>query len=97
LTDDQGHRGECAEDGPWQLVGVWRPSQTATDVTAELAAMQRADAKLSSHIFPLRWGLPLPAGRGTGDPAAFCGINVEATKDGFLAATQGKGNYAKCQ
>jgi len=77
------------------LVGVWRPSQTATDVTAELTAVQRADAQIIFTIFSASVGITFA--RQAGElkiPAAFVGINVEAQKDGFLAATQGKGNYA---
>jgi branched-chain amino acid transport system substrate-binding protein len=77
------------------LVGVWRPSQTATDVTAELTAVQRAEAQIIFTIFSASVGITFA--RQAGElkiPAAFVGINVEAQKDGFLAATQGKGNYA---
>ena len=77
------------------LVGIWRPSATATDVTAELAAVQRADAQIIFTIFSASVGITFA--RQAGElkiPAAFVGINVEAQKDGFLAATQGKGNYA---
>ena len=78
-----------------ELVGVWRPSQTATDVTAELTAIQRADAQIIFTIFSASVGITFA--RQAGElkvPAAFVGINVEAQKDGFWAATQGKGNYA---
>ncbi len=77
------------------LVGVWRPSQTATDVTAELTAIQRADAQIIFTIFSASVGITFA--RQAGElkvPAAFVGINVEAQKDGFWAAAQGKGNYA---
>ena len=77
------------------LVGIWRPSATATDVTAELTAVQRADAQIIFTIFSASVGITFA--RQAGElkiPAAFTGINVEAQKDGFLAATQGKGNYA---
>jgi len=78
-----------------ELVGVWRPSQTATDVTAELTAIQRADAQIIFTIFSASVGITFA--RQAGElkvPAAFVGINVEAQKDGFWAAAQGKGNYA---
>jgi branched-chain amino acid transport system substrate-binding protein len=77
------------------LVGIWRPSATATDVTAELTAVQRADAQIIFTIFSASVGITFA--RQAGElkiPAAFVGINVEAQKDGFWAATQGKGNYA---
>ena len=77
------------------LVGVWRPSQTATDVTAELTAVQRAEAQIIFTIFSASVGITFARQAGELNiPAAFVGINVEAQKDGFLAATQGKGNYA---
>ncbi|KPK88593.1 MAG: ABC transporter substrate-binding protein [Deltaproteobacteria bacterium SM23_61] len=78
-----------------ELVGVWRPSDKATDVTAELTAVQRADAQIIFTIFSASVGITFA--RQAGElkvPAAFVGINVEAQKDGFWAATQGKGNYA---
>ena len=77
-----------------EVVGVWRPSPVATDVTAELSAIQSSGAHiifttLSSSVgvtFAKQWGeLKIPA--------AAVGINVEAQKDGFWAATGGKGNY----
>jgi branched-chain amino acid transport system substrate-binding protein len=78
-----------------ELVGVWRPSDKATDVTAELTAVQRADAQIIFTLFSTSGGITFA--RQAGElkiPAAFVGINVEAQKDGFWAATQGKGNYA---
>ncbi len=78
-----------------ELVGIWRPSDKATDVTAELAAVQRADAQIIFTIFSASVGITFA--RQAGElkiPAAFVGINVEAQKDGFWAATQGKGDYA---
>jgi len=78
-----------------ELVGGWRPSATATDVTAELTAVQRADAQIIFTIFSASVGITFA--RQAGElkiPAAFVGINVEAQKDGFWAAAQGKGNYA---
>jgi len=78
-----------------ELVGIWRPSATATDVTAELTAVQRADAQIIFTIFSASVGITFA--RQAGElkiPAAFTGINVEAQKDGFWEATQGKGNYA---
>ncbi|MBU1209360.1 MAG: ABC transporter substrate-binding protein [Proteobacteria bacterium] len=76
-------------------VGVWRPSDKATDVTAELAAVQRAEAHIIFTIFSASVGITFA--RQAGElkiPAAFVGINVEAQKDGFWDATQRKGNYA---
>ena len=78
-----------------ELVGVWRPSDKATDVTAELTAVQRANAQIIFTIFSASVGITFA--RQAGElkiPAAFVGINVESQKDGFWAATQGMGNYA---
>ncbi|MDH4264480.1 MAG: ABC transporter substrate-binding protein [Deltaproteobacteria bacterium] len=78
-----------------ELVGSWRPSDKATDVTAELTAVQRSEAHIIFTIFSASVGITFA--RQAGElkiPAAFVGINVESQKDGFWAATQGKGNYA---
>ena len=77
-----------------ELAGVWRPSAVATDVTAELSAIQRADVHLIFTIFSSSVGIPFA--RQAGElkiPAAMVGINVEAQKEGFWEATQGMGNY----
>lgn len=75
-------------------VGTWRPSPVATDVTAELAAIQRAGADIIFTVLSSTVGIPFA--RQAGElkiPAAQVGINVEAQKDSFWQATQGKGNY----
>lgn len=78
-----------------EIVGIWRPSATATDVTAELTAVQRADAQIIFTIFSASVGITFARQAGELEiPAAFVGINVESQKDGFWAATQGKGDYA---
>jgi len=77
-----------------ELAGTWRPSPVATDVTAELAAIQRSGADIIFTIFSSSVGIPFA--RQAGElkiPAVQVGINVEAQKDGFWQATQGKGNY----
>lgn len=77
-----------------ELVGVWRPSQTATDVGAELSAVQSAGAHMIFTTFSASVGITFA--RQAGElkiPAVQVGINVEAQKDGFWAATQGMGNY----
>jgi branched-chain amino acid transport system substrate-binding protein len=77
-----------------EVIGVWRPSPVATDVTAELSAIQRSEAHI---IFPfLTSSVGIPFARQAGElkiPALQVGINVEAQKDGFWQATQGMGNY----
>jgi branched-chain amino acid transport system substrate-binding protein len=77
-----------------EVAGVWRPSPVATDVTAELSAIQRSGAHIIFTVFSSSVGIPFA--RQTGElkvPAVQVGINVEAQKDGFWQATQGMGNY----
>jgi len=76
------------------VAGVWRPSSVATDVSAELSGIQRSGAHIMFTIFSASVGIPFA--RQAGElkiPAVQVGINVEAQKDGFWQATQGKGNY----
>ncbi len=77
-----------------EVVGIWRPSAVATDVTAELSAIQRSGAHIVFTIFSSSVGITFA--RQAGElkiPAAMVGINVEAQKDGFWEATEGMGNY----
>jgi branched-chain amino acid transport system substrate-binding protein len=77
-----------------EVAGIWRPSAVATDVTAELSAIQRSKAHLVFTIFSSSVGIPFA--RQAGElkvPAVQVGINVEAQKDGFWEATKGNGNY----
>jgi branched-chain amino acid transport system substrate-binding protein len=76
------------------IAGTWQPSQTATDVTAELSAIQRADAQIIFTIFSATVGVTFAKQIGELKlPLAQVGINVEAQKDGFMEATGGMGNY----
>src|SRR5260221_2068923 len=76
------------------VVGTWQPSAIATDVTAELAAMERADADI---VFTLVSGpVGISLGRQMGErgmKAVAFGINVESQKDDFWQAAAGKANY----
>ncbi|MBA4394608.1 MAG: ABC transporter substrate-binding protein [Desulfobacca sp.] len=77
-----------------ELVGIWRPSQTATDVTSELSAIQKSGANMIFTVFSASVGITFA--RQAGElkiPAIQVGINVEAQKDGFWQATKGMGNY----
>jgi len=77
-----------------EVAGVWRPSQTATDVTAELSAVESSGAHIIFTTFSASVGITFA--RQAGElkiPAVQVGINVEAQKDGFWDATQGMGNY----
>jgi len=76
------------------VAGVWRPSPVATDVRAELSAIQRSGAHMIFTMFSSSVGIPFA--RQAGElkiPAVQVGINVEAQKEGFWQATQGQGNY----
>jgi branched-chain amino acid transport system substrate-binding protein len=77
-----------------EVVGTWQPSAVATDVTAELSAIERAGADI---VFTLLSGpVGISLGRQMGErnmKAVAFGINVEGQKDEFWAATAGKGNY----
>jgi branched-chain amino acid transport system substrate-binding protein len=77
-----------------EVAGVWQPSQAATDVTAELSAIQRSGAHVIFTVFSASVGITFA--RQAGElkiPAVQVGINVEAQKDSFWEATQQKGNY----
>ena len=77
-----------------ELAGVWRPSPMATDVAAELAAIQRSGAHVIFTILASPVGIPFA--RQAGElkiPAVQVGINTEAQKDSYWQATQGKGDY----
>ncbi len=77
-----------------EVVGLWQPSAVATDVTAELAAIERAGADIVLTL--LSGPVGISVGRQMGErkmKAIAFGINVEAQKDGFWQATAGKGNY----
>ncbi|MBW1700969.1 MAG: ABC transporter substrate-binding protein [Deltaproteobacteria bacterium] len=77
-----------------EVVGTWRPSAVATDVTAELSAVQRTGAHMIFTTFSSSVGIPFARQAGELEvPAVQVGINVEAQKDGFWKATQGMGNY----
>ena len=77
-----------------EVVGTWQPSAVATDVTAELSAIERAGADIVFTVISGPVGISL--GRQMGErnmKAVAFGINVEALKDEFWAATAGKGNF----
>jgi branched-chain amino acid transport system substrate-binding protein len=78
-----------------ELAGVWRPSPTATDLTAEMTAMVAANTDIIATTISGPVGIPY--GRSYGElkiPAASVGINVEsATSPGYWENTSGLGNY----
>ncbi|NQT71549.1 MAG: ABC transporter substrate-binding protein [Chloroflexi bacterium] len=77
-----------------EIVGVWKPSATATDVSTELSAIENSGAHI---VVPILSGpVGIPYGKQLGEleiPVASVGINVEAQKVGFWDATGGYGNY----
>jgi hypothetical protein len=77
-----------------EVSGVWRPSPTATELTAEMTAIEAANTDI---ICPIISGpLGIPYARSWGElkvPAASVGINVESQQLGFWDATKGFGNY----
>ena len=77
-----------------ELVGLWQPSATATDVTAELAAIDRAGAQI---VFTMLSGpVGIVVGRQMGErnmKAVAWGINVEGQKEEFWQATAGKAQF----
>lgn len=78
----------------YELVGTWQPSALATDVTAELSAIQKSGANVIFTVFSGAVGITFA--RQAGElkiPALQVGINVESQKEGFWEATKGMGNY----
>jgi len=77
-----------------ELVGTWQPSAIATDVTAELSAIERADTDI---VFTLLSGpVGISLGRQMGErnmKAVAWGINVEGQKDEFWQAAAGKAQF----
>ncbi|MBS4020982.1 MAG: ABC transporter substrate-binding protein [Dethiobacter sp.] len=78
-----------------EVVGtVWRPSQTATDVTAELTAIRESGAHIIYSILSGPVGIVYARQwEEMQIPAVSIGINVEAQAGGFWQSTGGKGNY----
>jgi branched-chain amino acid transport system substrate-binding protein len=77
-----------------EVVGTWQPSAIATDVTAELSAIDRAGAHI---VFTMLSGpVGISVGRQMGErnmKAIAWGINVEGQKDEFWQAAAGKAQY----
>jgi len=77
-----------------QVVDTWRPSQTATDVTIELDAIEDAGANMIYTVVSGPLGVAYTSQWGQNQiPAASVGINVEAQKGDFLEVTGGYGAY----
>jgi branched-chain amino acid transport system substrate-binding protein len=77
-----------------EVVGTWQPSATATDVTAELSAIERAGANI---VFTILSGpVGISVGRQMGErnmKAVAWGINVEGQKEEFWQAAAGKAQF----
>lgn len=77
-----------------EIVGVWRPSPTATDLTSELRAIEERGAHI---IFFNAFGpVGVTYSRQWSElqiPAISIGLHFEAMKSSFPEATQGKGDY----
>ena len=77
-----------------EVVGTWRPSDTATDVTAELSAIAEKEPQIIFTTFSGPVGITYAKQWGELEiPACSSGINVEAQKLDFWESTGGKGNY----
>jgi len=77
-----------------EVVGIWQPSQTAADVTAELSAIQSSGADIIFTAFSASVGVTFAKQcNELKIPAIMVGINVEAQKDGFHEATGGMSDY----
>lgn len=77
-----------------EVVETLRPSQTATDVTAELTAIELAGANMIYTVVSGPLGVAYTTQWGEVQfPAASVGINVEAQKGDFLDVTGGYGAY----
>lgn len=77
-----------------EVVGLWQPSAVATDVTAELAAIDRAGADIVFTLLSGPVGIVVGRQMGERDMKAIAfGINVEAQKDEFWQAAAGKANH----
>ena len=77
-----------------EIVGVWQPSDKATDVTAELTAIEAAGANMIMTALSGPVGIPYArAWEELQIPAASVGINVMAQADDFFVNTGGFGNY----
>jgi len=77
-----------------EVVGLWQPSATATDVTAELSAIDRTGAHI---VFTMLSGpVGIVVGRQMGErnmKAVAWGINVEGQKEEFWQAAAGKAQF----
>jgi branched-chain amino acid transport system substrate-binding protein len=77
-----------------EVVGVWQPSDKATDVTAELTDIKDSGANMIMTALSGTVGVPYArAWEELEIPAASVGINVMAQADDFFTNTGGFGDY----
>ena len=77
-----------------EIVGTWRPSATATDMTGELAAIKAAEPHIIFNFFPGPAGIALSRGWGELQiPACLAGMNGEAARKKHWENTGGMCNY----
>ena len=77
-----------------EVVGVWQPSDVATDVTAELTGIKDSGANMIMTALSGPVGIPYArAWEELEVPAASVGINVMAQADDFFTNTGGFGDY----
>ncbi len=76
------------------LVGVYRVSSVATDVTAEIKSIAKSRAQLVFTLFSGTVGNPFVVQAADFNlPAVIVGINVEAQNKNFWNKTEGKAQY----
>ena len=77
-----------------EIVGIWRPSAFASDVTAELSAIKAAGAQIMQVTFTGPVGIVTSKTIGeTKMPVAAVGWNVDAQDLEFWKTSGGKGEY----
>ena len=77
-----------------EVVGLWQPSATATDVTAELSAIERSGAHIVFTMLSGPVGISVARQMGERNMKAVAwGINVEGQKEEFWQAAAGKANF----
>ncbi|MBA7655930.1 Leucine-, isoleucine-, valine-, threonine-, and alanine-binding protein [subsurface metagenome] len=81
-------------DMGFEVVGIWRPSSVATDVTAELTAINAAGANIIHITFTGPVGIPFARQRAElGLPVAVSGYNEEAGSTEYWEITEGAADY----
>jgi hypothetical protein len=74
-----------------EVAGIWQPSDKATDVTAELSAIQRSSPYHFHNVFRIRWDYFCKTGRGTQGPCCAGRHQRGGPKRRLLAGHPGNG------